>query len=310
MAKEKEPKEGLAKYNRISPITNIIYTVVFILLALMCVIPLVFTIIISFTDKGSIARNGYSFWPDAWSVQAYTSLFENYYTILRALGITLLVVVVGTLLGLFLNATMAYVLSRRAFKFRKIYTMIIFIPMIIGGGMVANYMVVGQVLHMKDTLWALIFPLCVSSFNVIIMRTFFQTTVPDALIESGKIDGASQLRIFFQIVLPISLPALATVGLFLTFAYWNDWFQAMLYVNGTQELWPLQYVLIGIEKNLQFLANNPTMSGMAAAELLAKLPSDGVRMALVVVTVLPITCSYPFFQRYFISGLTIGAVKG
>lgn len=310
--KEKEEKviEGVAKYNRVSMPINIIFSILFIVLALCCIIPLVFTIIVSFTDKSSIARNGYSFLPDMWSTQAYESLLENYYSILRAFGISLLVTISGTVLGLFLNATMAYVLSRPSFKFRKFYTWLVFIPMVFQGGMVAAYMIIGQTLNLKATIWALILPLCVGSFYVIIMRTFFQTTVPDSLIESGKIDGASQLRIFFQIVLPISLPALATVGLFLTFTYWNDWFQAMLYNNSAQELWPLQYVLIGIEKNLQFLANNPQMGGMAAAELLAKLPADGVRMALVVITVLPITCSYPFFQKYFISGLTIGAVKG
>ena len=128
-------------------------------------------------------------------------------------------------------------------------------------------------------------------------------------VESGKIDGASQLRIFFQIVLPISLPAMATIGLFLSFAYWNDWWQALMYLNN-QDLYPLQYVLISIERSIDFVTKNAAYMGMSAVEISAKLPQDGVKMALVVIAVLPIACSYPFFQRYFVSGLTIGAVKG
>ena len=164
-----------------------------------------------------------------------------------------------------------------------------------------------QILGLKNTYWALILPLCCSSFYVIIMRTFFQTTVPDEIIESGKIDGASQLRIFVQLVLPISLPALATIALFLTFAYWNDWYQASLYIESNQhDLFPLQYVLVNIEKNIQYLANND----MAMSANSNALPSETMRMAIVVISVVPIMFSYPFFQKYFISGLTIGAVKG
>lgn len=308
--KEKKVVEGLAKYNRVSMPANIIFSIVFIIAALSCIIPVIFVIIISFTDKGSITRNGFSFFPDAWSTLAYESIFKNGNAIFRSFGMSILVTVVGTVLGVALNAAMGYVLSRRTFKFHRLYTTLVFIPMVFSGGMVAGYMIVTQVLNLKDNFWALVLPLCVSSFYIIIMRTFFQTTVPDALIESGKIDGASQLRIFVQIVLPISLPALATVGLFLAFTYWNDWFQAMLYVSGTSALWPLQYMLIGIEQSIQFLANNPDLGSMTTTEMLANLPQDGVRMALVVIVVVPIACTYPFFQKYFISGLTVGAVKG
>lgn len=303
-------KEGMAKYNRVGKPANAIFTIIFILAALCSIIPLIFVIVISFTDQSSIYLNGYSFFPDQWSLKAYSSLFKNSVAVFTSFGISILITLIGTSIGLVLNATMGYVLSRRNFKFRKLYTYIVFIPMIFNGGMVSSYIINTQVLQLKDTIWALIFPIAVSSFYVIILRTFFTTTVPDSLIESGKIDGASQLRIFFQIVLPISLPALATIGLFLTFAYWNDWFLALLYVTNRPEIWPMQYMLISIEKNLEFLANNPSMSGMAAAEVLKNLPPDGVRMALVVLTVIPITCSYPFFQKYFVSGLTVGAVKG
>lgn len=310
MAKEKAVREGIAKYNRIGKTSNALFTIIFILATLCSVIPLIFVIIISFTDQSSIYLKGYSFFPNGWSLKAYTALFSNSKAVFMAYGISIVVTIVGTAIGLVLNATMGYVLSRKGFKLRKLYTYIVFIPMVFNGGMVSNYIVVTQILNMKGSIWSLILPLAVTSFYVIILRTFFTTTVPDSLIESGKIDGASQLRIFIQIVLPISLPALATIGLFLTFAYWNDWFQAMLYMQSNPKGWPMQYTLIAIEQNLNFLANNPLMGSMAAAEVLKNLPPDGVRMAMVILAVVPIACSYPFFQKYFISGLTVGAVKG
>ena len=309
MAKEKKVLEGLAKFNRVSKPMNILFSVIFIFAALCCVVPLIFVVIISFTHKDSIARNGYTFFPDQWSLQAYSTLWDSRESIVRAFGISVLITVVGTVLGLFLNASMGYVLSRSSFKFKGLYTIIVFIPMIFNGGMVSSFLIMTQLLHLRDNLLALILPLAVSSFNIIIMRTFFTTTVPDSLVESGKIDGASQLRIFFQIVLPISLPAMATIGLFLSFAYWNDWWQALMYLNN-QDLYPLQYVLISIERSIDFVTKNAAYMGMSAVEISAKIPQDGVKMALVVIAVLPIACSYPFFQRYFVSGLTIGAVKG
>lgn len=314
MAKEKKVKEkkvleGLAKFNRVSKPANIIFSIIFIIAALCCVIPLIFVIIISFTDKTSIAAIGYSFFPQKWSLSAYEMLWKSRDSIIRAFGVSIFITVVGTVLGLFLNATMGYVLSRRSFKLRKLYTWLVFIPMIFNGGMVSTYIIYTQLLGLRDNILVLILPLAVSSFNVIILRTFFQTTVPDSLIESGKIDGASQLRIFFQIVLPISLPALATIGLFLCFGYWNDWWNAFMYLNDPA-LFPLQYVLINIERSLEFFTKNAAFIGYEAYQLSAMLPQDGMKMALVVIIVLPIACAYPFFQKYFVSGLTIGAVKG
>lgn len=314
MAKEKKVKEkkvleGLAKFNRVSKPANIIFSIIFIIAALCCVIPLIFVIIISLTDKTSIAAIGYSFFPQKWSLSAYEMLWKSRDSIIRAFGVSIFITVVGTVLGLFLNATMGYVLSRRSFKLRKLYTWLVFIPMIFNGGMVSTYIIYTQLLGLRDNILVLILPLAVSSFNVIILRTFFQTTVPDSLIESGKIDGASQLRIFFQIVLPISLPALATIGLFLCFGYWNDWWNAFMYLNDPA-LFPLQYVLINIERSFEFFTKNAAFIGYEAYQLSAMLPEDGMKMALVVVIVLPIACAYPFFQKYFVSGLTIGAVKG
>ena len=180
--------------------------------------------------------------------------------------------------------------------------------MIFNGGMLASYVINTSVLHLSDTVWSLILPLAVSSFNIIVCKSFFRSTIPDAIIESAKIDGAAQLRIFGQIVLPISKPVLATIALFLVFGYWNDWFQSSLYITNTRLL-SLQALLNNMMRNLEYIANNPT-AGVSLQQYRNSMPSESVRMAIAVVIVIPIACAYPFFQKYFISGLTIGAVKG
>ncbi len=312
-AQEMQAASGMLRFNAIKPGTNVLYSILFILLALMCVIPVIFVIIISFSSEQSIGQIGYSFIPREWSVTAYEYVAtmrntSGFPIVVRAFLNSVGLTVVGTCIGLTLISTMGYVLSRRNFKLRGVYTWMIFIPMIFSGGMLSTYVVNTQLLMLRNTYWALIFPICCSSFYVIIMRTFFSTTVPDEIIESGKMDGASQLRIFLQLVLPISLPALATIALFLTFNYWNDWFQASMYIETNQrDLYPLQYVLVNIEKNIQYLANNESNMSADSGSV---LPSETMRMAIVVIAVVPIMFSYPFFQKYFISGLTIGAVKG
>ncbi len=309
----RETGSGMVRFNALRSGTNAVYSALFVLLALICVVPVIFVIIISFSSENSIKTVGYSFHPVEWSVTAYEYVWSQKMSggmplVVRAFLNSIGITVVGTCLGLMFISTMGYVLSRRNFKLRGIYTMLIFIPMIFSGGLLSTYVVNTQLLHLRNTYWALILPLCCSSFYVIIMRTFFQTTVPDEIIESGKVDGASQLRIFIQLVLPISLPALATIALFLTFNYWNDWYQANLYIETNQRtLYPLQYVLVNIEKNITYLTNN---EGNMSADSSQVLPSESMRMAIVVIAVVPIMFSYPFFQKYFISGLTIGAVKG
>ena len=309
----RETGSGMERFNSIRPVTNVAYSALFILLALLCLIPVIFVIIISFSSEASIGKVGYSFTPIEWSTEAYQYVWRvrnssGMPVIVQAFFTSIGITIVGTAIGLTLIATMGYVLSRKNFRLRGLYTTMIFIPMIFNGGLLSTYVVNTQILGLKNTYWALILPLCCSSFYVIIMRTFFQTTVPDEIIESGKIDGASQLRIFVQLVLPISLPALATIALFLTFAYWNDWYQAKLYIEtNRRDLYPLQYVLMNIEENISYLTNN---EGNMSADSGSVLPSETMRMAIVVIAVVPIMFSYPFFQKYFISGLTIGAVKG
>ena len=299
--------DGMLRFNRVTPASNALYSALFILIAAVCVLPVIFVIIISFTSEQSIGTYGYSFFPKEWSVDSYAYVWGMRSIVGRSFINSIGITVFGTCLGVVLTATMGYTLSRRNYKFRSFYTWFIFIPMLFRGGTLASYVVNTQIMNLKDTYWALILPVCCSTFNIIIMRTFFTTTVPDEMIESGKIDGASQLRIFVQLVLPICLPAIATIALFLTFAYWNEWYLASIYISSNRtDLFPLQFVLVNIENKIQFLINN---AGNMSADS-QDLPSETMRMAIVVIAVVPIMFSYPFFQKYYISGLTVGAVKG
>lgn len=310
MAKKKE-LDHMSRLNRIHPVTNALFNLLFVVLALACFLPIVFILIISLTSNDVIRREGYQLWVTAetFSADAYAYLWGQRATILRALWISVEVTVVGTVLGVMLTCMMGYVLSRREHRLNNFLTILIFIPMVFGGGMAASYVINTQVLHLRDTIWVLILPLLVSSWNVTISRTFFRSTIPDSIIESAKIDGASQGTIFTRIVLPISKPVLATIGLFLAFGYWNDWFQAQLYIS-KDSLRSLQSMLNSIQNNVEYLTKNPTAMLTSATDLKRNMPQESVRMAIAFVVAVPIACVYPFFQKYFISGLTVGAVKG
>lgn len=297
------------RFMQISRSSNIVCNGIMLLLCLACIVPLLLVVAVSFSAESSLAEYGYRLWPERFSVEGYTYLFKQKDTILPALGVSVLVTGLGTALGVVLNALMGYVLSRREYKLQPFFVWFVFIPMIFNGGLVSSYFVTAQFLRLKDTVWVLILPLAVSSFNVILCKTFFRATIPDSLIESAKMDGANQLRIFFRIVFPLSLPVLATIGLFLSFAYWNDWFTAMLYIDNPN-LYSLQAYLNRLLADINFLAQNAALLGVSQTELIASMPKEAARMAIVVLAVLPIACAYPFFQRYFVSGLTVGAVKG
>lgn len=294
--------------NRIKPVTNIVFNIIFVILSLMCIVPVIFVFIISISSEASLAKYGYSFIPAEFSSAAYLYLWKERMMILKALWVSVIVTISGTLLGLILTTSMGYTLSRKNFKLQSFYTWVIFIPMIFNGGLAASYVVNDKLLRLSDTIFALVLPLAVSSFNIIICKTFFKTTIPDSIIESAKIDGATQLGIFTKIVLPISKPVIATIGLFLSFGYWNDWFLSSLYIRN-KELISLQALLNNMVKNIQYLASNPD-GGVSLQQYLANMPQESVRMAIAIVIVVPIACAYPFFQRYFVTGLTIGAVKG
>ena len=309
MSKKNKEAADVQSFNRISARANILLNIMFLILALICVIPAVLVVSISFSAEQSITDYGYRLIPKIISLDGYGYLLKQGALIIRALGVSLFVTIVGTALGTLLTTLMGYVLSRPDYKLNGFLTMLVFIPMVFNGGLVSTYFIVSQFLHLKNTLWALILPLSVSSFNVVICRTFFKTTIPEELIESAKMDGDTQFKIFFQIVLPISLPVIATIGLFLCFAYWNDWYQSMLYIDN-QRLYSLQALLNAIMTNINMLAQNAATMGASMADMVANMPKEAARMAIVVIIVLPIACAYPFFQKYFISGLTVGAVKG
>ena len=302
--------DNMNRLNRITPTTNFLFNLLFVVLALACFLPIIFIFIISITKNDVLRTQGYQLFVTAEtaSFDAYTFLWNQKHIILNALVISVKVTVIGTVLGVMLTCLMGYVLSRKEHKLNGFLTMLVFIPMVFGGGLASSYVVNTQILGLRDNLWVLILPLAVSSFNVTIARTFFRTTIPDSIIESAKIDGASQWTVFFKIVLPISKPVLATIALFLAFGYWNDWYQSMLYINDTS-LKSLQATLDSMQKSLEYLTKNPS-AGMTSADLKKAMPEEAVRMAIAFVVAVPIACIYPFFQKYFISGLTVGAVKG
>jgi len=307
-----EKKASLSKQklniNQIQPGTDLAFNLMFVILAALAIIPVIFVFMISISSEESIRELGYAFIPKTFSDLAYRFLWNERGMIFQSMLVSVAVTVSGTLIGLSLTTTMGYVLSRPVFKLKKLYTMAVFIPMIFNGGLVASYVVNVNVLGLKDSFWVLVIPLAVSSFNIIIAKTFFISTIPDSIIESAKIDGASQMRIFLQIVLPISKPVLATLGLFMVFGYWNDWFMSSLYIT-KKELISLQALLNNMMQSLTYIANNPS-AGLSLQQYRNSMPTESVRMAIAVVIVVPIACAYPFFQKYFISGLTIGAVKG
>jgi putative aldouronate transport system permease protein len=286
---------------------DIFFNILIALFAFSCIFPFIFVIIISFTSDQSLLTNGYSLFPKEWSLAGYTYLSNLKDQILQSLFITVFVTVVGTIINVTLTSTYAYAISRSNFKYRKFFTILALITMLFSPGMVPSYIVMTDLLHLKDTVFALILPMALSPFNIIVMRTFFRRTVPESIIESSRIDGASEFRTFTQIVLPLAVPGIATISLFAALGYWNDWFNALLYIQ-SDNLVPLQYFLMKIQNNIDYMTQNASMNGNLAGGA-ASIPKEATRMAMVVISTLPIACSYPFFQRYFVSGLTIGGVK-
>ncbi|MFT4414796.1 carbohydrate ABC transporter permease [Fredinandcohnia humi] len=275
--------------------------------SLMCIFPFIYVIIISLSDEETLARNGYQLIPEIWSLEAYKYLWEMKDQLLQSYTITIAITVLGTIISVLMISLYAYAISRKQFTYRKVFTFFAFFTMLFSGGLVPFYIVATQFLHLRNSIWALILPLAMNAFYIIIMRTFFQRSVPESILESARIDGASELRIFVQIVMPLSLPGIATIALFSTLGYWNDWFNALLFID-EPHLVPLQSLLMKIENNIEFLRQNALTGGMQN-EILKSIPQDAAKMAMVVISTLPIAIAYPFFQKYFVRGLTIGGVK-
>lgn len=278
------------------------------LIALFCLFPFILLIVSSFTEEATLISDGYSLFPAKFSVESYSYMFKNSQTILRAYGITAFVSVVGTTISMLLTILMAYPLSRKDLPFRNAVAFYVFFTMLFNGGLVPSYIMWTRYLGIKNTIWALIIPaLLLNAFYIIMMRTYFSTSIPDAVIEAARIDGAGEWRILFGIVLPMSLPMIATLGLLIGLGYWNDWKNGLYYLTDTK-LFSIQNMLNTMLQDVRFLASGG--AGANSGEIAANMPSVGIKMAIAVVGALPIMIIYPFFQKYFVKGITIGAVKG
>lgn len=272
-------------------------------------IPFILVFMVSISSEDSILQNGYSLFPSQISFAAYQFLFNDFSEIAKAYGVTILTTLVGTVVSLLITALFAYPLSRPELPFRRTISFYIFFTMLFGGGMVPWYITYVNTFDLKNTIFAMIIPnLLLSAFNVLLMRSFFASTIPESVVESATIDGASELKIFFKIVVPLSLPIMATIGLFNTLSYWNDWYNCMLFID-KPELYNIQYLMTKTLTNIQYLLMKSNSSAQVG-DLLAKMPRETVRMALAIVGIAPLMFAYPFFQKYYISGITTGAVKG
>ncbi len=295
-----ESKHTLEKY-----VFQIIGYFFISLFAIMCLIPFLMIVIGSVTEESHIIKNGYSLIPSVLSLDAYEFIFKNPKQIVSAYQITLLVTIVGTLIGLFITAMTAYVLQRKDFKNRNVFSFYFFFTTLFSGGLVPWYILIVKYLGWKDSLLALIVPPLLNVFYIIIMRSFISSTIPDAISESAKMDGAGDFRIFLSMILPLTKPALATIGLFISLNYWNDWYHATLFIN-KENLYPLQYFLYKILSSIAFANSSVASQGSVVMDT----PKESFKLAMTVIATGPIVLLYPFVQKYFIQGITIGSVKG
>lgn len=304
---EIEEFESDSKINQISGKTNLILNVVMGIMALTCILPLLLIFIVSFSSEESIFQNGYSFFPSGWSLDAYQYFFRLGDQLIRSYGITIFVSIVGTLISLIITCMFAYVLSRRDYRYNKLLTYMMLFTMLFNGGLVPSYMVNTQFLHLGDSIWALVLPMCLNAFYVVVLRTFYKG-IPVELIEAAQIDGSGEFKTFIKIVLPLSKPGVATIGMFTLIAYWNDWFLGMLYMMD-QKKYPVQTLLWSVQNSLESIKQS-SANALEYAAMAQSAPTDSGRMALTVLVVVPILLAYPFFQKYFVKGLTVGGVKG
>jgi len=285
-----------------------VLNIIFIILAACCVLPFLLLVMASFTEERTLVMNGYSFLPEKFSLESYQYLLRSFSTIANAYGITVLVSSVGTLSSLLITMLLAYPLSRKELPGRSIFSFFIFFTMLFNGGLVPSYMMWTQIFQIKNTLLALIVPsLLMNAFYVMIMRSYFTSNIPDALVEAARLDGAGEYNILYRIVLPLAKPMVATLALMIGIGYWNDWVNGLYYLTDSR-LFSIQNLLNRMISNIQFLSSG--VSGVDLSGAAATVPSVGIRMAIAVIGILPIMIIYPFFQQYFVKGISIGGVKG
>ena len=287
--------------------TSLIH-LIFILICLTFILPMIYVLSISFSSEQAISDFGYSLIPKVWSLDAYKHIFRNPDQVIYSYQTTIFFSVVGSFASLLVMALVAYPLSRQNFKLRQPITFFIFFTMLFGGGLIPTYILNTQYLGLGNTIWIYIFPSLVSAWYIIIIRTFF-SQLPQSLVESAKIDGAKELRIFFQIVLPLSKPVLATVLLMTLLGKWNDWYTSLIYIRDSR-LYSLQYMLQKMLREAEFVKGLSNSQMGLNIQLETEVPTESVRFAMVIVAAGPMLVVFPFFQKYFTRGLTVGAVKG
>lgn len=290
-------------------IGQLILGICLFLFTMFCLLPILLVVISAFTSEKEITSSGFTYFPKTFSMDGMNAVLRYGAQLRQSYLITISVTVIGTFLGLLIMSMFAYSISRKDFSLRKFLSVYLLIPMLFSGGQLSNYIFFTTYYGLKNTLWVMIIPLCVSTMNVIILRTYIHSAIPDELMEAAKIDGAGEYRTFFQITLPLMKPALAAVGFMMATAYWNDWQNALLYIV-TDSKKPLQLLLINIQKSIEFLLNNNNVPAAARAAMGNTIPQYSSTMATVIVVIGPIMVAYPFFQKYFIKGLTVGSVKG
>jgi len=276
------------------------------LFSIACLLPFVFIITGSFTDESEIIKRGFALIPQKVSYSSWVMLYHDFKRILNGYLVTITVTVLGTLISLLVTSLMAYPLSIPTLRYRNVIAFFAFFTMIFYGGMVPWYIIVSRVLRLRNTIFALILPYTINAWNMFLLRNFFRT-IPKEIAESAKIDGAGDLRIFTQLILPLAKPGLATVGLFIALGYWNDWWLGLMFVEN-HRLFPIQLLLRAIVSNVQFLRSSTAAA--IASDASGIIPLEGVKMATGLVTIGPIILLYPFIQKYFVKGIVVGAVKG
>lgn len=284
--------------------------IVLILMTLMVVLPFLLVFISSITDENVLISNGYSFFPEKLSLYAYQYILQQGGKIFRAYGITILVTAIGTVLNMIMSSLVAYPLAVRNLPYRRVITFYIFFTMLFNGGLVPTYLMYVNVFHIKNTIWALVVPgLLLSANNILLIRTYYATSIPDALYEAAQIDGAGQFTVFARIVIPLGKPIMITMGLFTALGYWNDWTNGLYYLSGGtgQKLYSIQNLLNQMITDIQYLASGKVTN--IGAEV-GKMPTVSIRMAIAFVAMIPLFIIYPFLQKYFADGITLGAVKG
>lgn len=306
----KATKTSTTRLNVISSGWNLVFVILLAFVALFILVPMLLIFIVSFSSELSIANRGYSFWPEAWTLDGYKYLFKTGDQLANSYLITSFYTVTGTLMSMTVMTMFSYVIAQRNFPLCRALTWMLFFTMLFSGGLVPSYILNVRYLRINDTVWIFLLPSLVNAFYTIILRTFIQTTIPETLFEAARIDGAGHFRVFTSIVLPLFKTGIATVGLFNVVTRWNDWFIGMLYIRNPK-LIPLQTMLTKIQDSIEFIKQNASIAGTPdGIALLRTLPDENLRMACTIVVILPILLAYPFFQRFFVRGLTVGSIKG